>query len=172
MASLGNKGSMFIMWHQANNMTTSTSHPDDVGFMDSWASNHITSHQEWFMNSRKPERADMVETRNDSTHTIEHIWDVAFNNHDNKGYIKYVLHVPKITKNLVSVDQIVEQGMQVQFKQEGHHCFIKAKGRFLVRARREGCMFILNLTEVNTMMYTKGLKAEFDIELWHKMLAM
>ena len=48
-------------------------------------------------------------------HMIEHIGDVALNNHDNKGYMKDVLHVPTITKNLVSVGQIVEQGMQVRF---------------------------------------------------------
>ena len=41
-------------------------------------------------------------------HTIEHIGDVAFSNHDNKRYIKDVLHVPTITKNLVSIGQIVE----------------------------------------------------------------
>ena len=29
-------------------------------------------------------------------------------------------------------------------------------------------MFILDATEVNTAMYAKGLKAESDIELWHK----
>ena len=29
-------------------------------------------------------------------------------------------------------------------------------------------MFILDATEVNTTMYANGLKAESDIELWHK----
>ena len=55
----------------------------------------------------------MVEIGDDSTHMIDHIRDVAFKNHDNKGYMKDVLHVPTITKNLVSIGQIVDQGMQV-----------------------------------------------------------
>ena len=115
------------------------------------------------MNLREPERLGVVETGDDSTHMIEHIGDVTLNNHDNKGYMKDVLHVPTITKNLVSVGQIVKQGMQVRFNQEG--CFIEDKGQLIAHARREGCMFILDATEVNTAMYAKELKAESDIEL-------
>ena len=166
MADLENKGPMFVMRHRANSMITSVSQPDDVWFVDSGASNHMTSHQEWFMNLREPERPGVVETGDDSTHMIEHIGDVALSNHDNKGYMKDVMHVPTITKNLVSVGQFVEQGMQVRFNQEG--CFIEDKGQLIAHARREGRMFILDATEVNTAMYAKGLKAESDIELWHK----
>ena len=36
-----------------------------------------------------------------------------------------VMHVPNIAKNLISVGQIIEQGMQVKFKQSG--CFIEKK---------------------------------------------
>ena len=79
-------------------MTTTSSQPDDVWFVDEGASNP------------KP---GMVETSDESPHTIEHIGDAAFNNHDNKGYIKDVLHVSTITKNLVPVGEIDEQGMQV-----------------------------------------------------------
>ena len=74
-------------------------------------------------------------------HMIEHIGDVALSNHDNEGYMKDVMHVLKITKNLVSVGQFVKQGMQVRFNQEG--CFIEDKGQLIAHARREGHMFIL-----------------------------
>ena len=46
----------------------------------------------------------MVEIGDDSTHMIDHIRDVAFKNHDNKGYRKDVPHVLTITKNLLLVD--------------------------------------------------------------------
>ena len=140
MADLENKGPMFVMRHRANSMITSVSQPDDVWFVDSGASNHMTSHQEWFMNLREPERPGVVETGDDSTHMIEHIGDVALSNHDNKGYMKDVMHVPTITKNLVSVGQFVEQGMQVRFNQEG--CFIEDKGQLISHAGREGRMFV------------------------------
>ena len=43
--------------------------------------------------------------------------------HDGKPkYMADVLHVPMITKNLVSVGQMVEQGLQVKFNSNG--CFV------------------------------------------------
>ena len=84
-------------------------------------------------------------------HTIEHIGDVAFNNHDSKGYMKDVLHVPTSSKEC-----------------KYDSTFFEDKGQFRVHARRKGCMFIIDTTEVNTAIYAKELKAESDIELWLK----
>ena len=44
-----------------------------------------------------------------------------------------VLHVPTITKNLVSFGQIVDLGMKVQFTHLG--CFIEEEGRVIVQGR-------------------------------------
>ena len=50
---------MFMMKHRANSMSASTStsalNPKDVWFVDSGASNHMTSHKEWFREQREPE---------------------------------------------------------------------------------------------------------------------
>ena len=73
-----------------------------------------------------------METSDDYMHTIEHIGEVPFNN-GNNSYMKDVLHVPTITKNLVSVGQISEQGMIAQFTLDS--CFIKDKGRSNVHPR-------------------------------------
>ena len=82
----------------------------------------MTSHQEWFRELREPERPDYVKTGDDTTHLIWHIGNVPFGKEGKQTYIKNVLHVPTITKNLVLVGQIVEQGMQVRFNQGG--CFV------------------------------------------------
>ena len=81
-------------------------------------------------------------------------------------FIKSVLHVPTITKNLVSVSQIVEQGMQVRFNHGGY--FFEKEGRLIARGRREGQMFILDSHEIKMSMFAKGHKVDIDIELWHK----
>ena len=93
-------------------------------------------------------------------HMVEHTRDVAFVNPNNMCYIKEVPHVPTNIKNLVSVGQIVEQGMQVLVNQEV--CFIKDNCKLI------GHMFILYRTDVNTMLFEKGLNAKFDIGLYHK----
>ena len=57
-----------------------------------------------------------------------------------------VLHVSTITKNLVLVRQIVDQGMQVRFTHLG--CFIEEEGQVIAQGRRDGRMFILDTNDV------------------------
>ena len=92
--------------------------------------------------------------------------DIPFGNDSKQTYLKNVLHVSTITKNLVSVGQIVEQDMQVQFKHEG--CFMEKHDRLVARGRREGQMFILDLNEIKSAMFAKVLKVDIDLEVWHK----
>ena len=150
------------MTHRANSMMVC----EDVWFVGSGASHHMMSHQEWFRDLRTPDRPDYIETGDDTPHPIRHIGDVPSGKEGEKTCIKNVLHVPTITKNLVSVDQIMEQGTQIRFNNEG--CFIEKDDRLIAKGRREGRMFILDSNEVKSAMYAKGLKTETNIELWHK----
>ena len=147
-----------MMKHRANSMSTAAStsalNPEDVWFVDFGASNHMTSHKEWFHELREPERPGYVETGDNTTHPIRHIGNVPFGKEGKQTYINNVLHVPTITKNLVSIGQIVEQGMQVRFDQGG--CFIEKEGRIITRGRREGRMFILDSHEMTSAMFAKS----------------
>jgi hypothetical protein len=59
-----------------------------------------------------------VETADDITHPITQIGKVPLSMQDGQTkYLKDVLHVPTITKRLVSVGQMVEQGLHVTFNQ-------------------------------------------------------
>ena len=42
--------------HKANSMAVNTLKPNDVCYVDSGASNHMTSHEEWFSYSEKPKQ--------------------------------------------------------------------------------------------------------------------
>ena len=77
-----------------------------------------------------------------------------------------VLHVLTITKNLVSIGQTIDHGMQVRFMHLG--CFIEKEGQIIAQGRREGRMFILDTNEVGTTMFARGQKVKSDIDLWHK----
>ena len=65
-----------------------------------------------------------------------------------------MLHVPTITKNLVSVGQIIDQGMKVRFTHLG--CFIEEEGQNITQGRKEGRMFILDINDVGTTLFAKG----------------
>ena len=54
------RGGMFMRKHRGN--SNSALKPEDVWFVDSRASNHMTSHKEWFLELREPERPSYVET--------------------------------------------------------------------------------------------------------------
>ena len=102
------------------------------------------SHENWFRELQKPERSSYLETRDDTIHPIQHVGNVSFRGEGNQTYINNVLHVLPITKNLVSVGQIVEQGMQVCLNEGG--CFIKKEGRIIAHGRRESRMSLSILT--------------------------
>ena len=96
---------------------TNTSILEDVWFVYSSASKHMTSHQEWFPDLREPEQPSYVEIGDD---TIQHVGNVPFGKDGEQTYIKNGLHVPTIAKNLVSIAKIVEQGMQFRFNDRGY----------------------------------------------------
>jgi len=85
-------------------------------------------------------------------------------------YLKDVLHVPTITKNLVSISQMVEQDLHVTFNPNG--CFMenmKNQGILITKGERNGQMSTLdvNMLEVNSMLFTYGKRAG-NIGIWHK----
>ena len=122
----------------------------------------MTSHQEWFHDLRTPDQPDYT------PHPIRHIGNVPFGKEGEQNCIKNILHVPTITKNLVLINQIVEQGREVHFSNEG--CLIEKDGPLIGKGRREGALFILDSNEVKSAMYAKGLKTETNIRLWHKQI--
>ena len=49
---------------------------EDVWYVDSGASNHMTSHGEWFKEMKDPEKPSFVEIGDDTAHPIPHVGDV------------------------------------------------------------------------------------------------
>ena len=100
---------LFAMQHLVNAMTTYVHASDSVWYANLGASNHMTSHGEWFNEMKQLDGPGYVETGDDSTHPIAHVGKVPLKMHDGKmKYLVDVLHVLNITKNLVSVGQMIE----------------------------------------------------------------
>ncbi len=139
--------------------------------MDSRASNHMTNHGEWFRDTKDLKTPRFVETSDDITHPITQIDKVPLSMQDGETkYLKDVLHVLTITKNLVSVGQMVEQGLQVTFNPNG--CFVKDmknQSKLITKGEKNGRMFTLdvNMPKVNSMLFTHGKRVR-DILIWHK----
>ena len=159
------------MQHMINTMSVDVSKcGDNVWYVDSGASNHMTSHGEWFKELQALQSPGYVETGDDTAHPIAHSGNVPLQD-GNVKYLADVLHVPNITKNLVFVGQMVEQGLQVRFNSDGLYIEEFKKNRKLVaQGKKVGRMFTLdvNIPEVNAAMFANGSGVVADIEIWHK----
>ena len=147
-------------------MKKTTPKSDEVWYIDSGTSNHMTSHKECFSYLETPMQPGVVATGDDTLHPIKNVGEVPLSHVGQKGKLMNVLHVPTITKNLVSVGQIIDQGMQIRFTHL--RCFIEEEREVIAQGRREGRMFIVDTNDVGTAMFAKGQKVESDIDLWHK----
>ena len=99
------------MQHMINSMSADVSTlGENVWYVDSGASNHMTGHGEWFKEMQNLEQPGYVEIGDDTAHPIKHTGDVPLTMQDGKvKYLADVLHVPTITKNLVFVGQMAEK---------------------------------------------------------------
>ena len=99
------------MKHKANSMKVNSSKLNEVYYVDSRASNHVMNHEEWFSYLEKPEQSGVVEIDDNTSHPIEHISDIPLRYVDQKGRLMNIMHVPTMTKNLMSIGQIANQRM-------------------------------------------------------------
>jgi hypothetical protein len=153
-------------------ITNVSTNVDNVWYVDLGAFNHMTYHGEWFKDVKDLEKPGYVETGDVTTHPIAHIGNVPLAMQDGKiKYLSDVLHVPNITKNLVSVGQMIEQGLQVRFNLNG--CYVedfKDKCRLVTKGKRVGIMFTLdvNMSEVEVAMFAQGAGVVADMDIWPK----
>ncbi len=76
--------------------------------------------------------------------------------------------MPNITKNLVSIGQMIEQGLQVHFNPDGYYVEdFKDKCRLVAKGKRVGIMFTLDVSmpEVEA---AQGARVVADMDIWHK----
>ena len=152
-------GPIFVMKHKANSMKVSTSQLNKVWYVYFGASNHMTSHEEWFSYLEKPEQSRVVETGDDTLHTIEHVGEVSLIHVGQKGKLMNVLHIPTITKSLVSFEKIVDQGMHVRFMHL--KCFIEEEGRVIVQGRLKGGCSSSTLMKLEPRCLRKGKRSSW-----------
>ena len=101
---------LFVVQHVMNFVEENVSNcGDTLWYVDLGALNDMTSHGKWFKEMKQPIKLGYVETSDDTTYPISHVGDVSLSIQDDKvKCLTNVLHVPKITENLVFISQLVE----------------------------------------------------------------
>ena len=118
------------------------------------------SHGEWFRDMKKLNVLGYVETGDDTNHSISHARKVPLNMQDGKvKQLADVLHVPNITKNLVSIGQIIEQGLQVHLNPDGYFVEDYKNGyKLITKGKHVDKMLTLdvNMLKVKVAMFAQG----------------
>ncbi|XP_077252459.1 uncharacterized protein LOC143891833 [Tasmannia lanceolata] len=112
-----------------------------------------------------------VVTADNSIHAVKNVGDVTVTSWcgEENSILKYVYHVPGLTKNLVSVAQITSAGKYVLFGHDDVKVFEKVdvSGNPIMRGKRMETMYVLS---AGTTYVDKARRNETP-ELWHVRLA-
>ena len=158
--------------HHMMSATTHDASTRDVRYVDSRVSNHMTHHKNWFNELHAPEKPGYVKIGDNTLHTIERAGKVPLFMHDGKTkHMGDVLHVPTITKNLVSVGQMVDKGLHVKFNKHG--CFVEdfqSGCKLVAKGKRIRRLFTLDVSMPikNAALFTSKNAVIFYMNIWHK----
>ena len=169
-ASTSNEdGNVFVM----NHMIRSDKSNSNDWYVDSRCSNHMSYNKDWFSNLIVPNTSGHVQTGDDTSHSIKHIGDVKFQTTNGTDCLSEVLHVPTITKNLISVGQIVEKGYQVRFTSKG--CYVedpRKQFKIIAKGTKQDRLFTMEVKmhDSQVMFASHDNKSIAQLDLWHKRL--
>ena len=159
---------LLVMNHIASNNVNQ----DRNWYIDSGCSNHMSCDENLFENLHTLDVHGYVQTGDDTKHRIQHFGNIPLQStHGTRNCLLDVLHVSTITKNLISVGQMVEKGLQVRFTHRG--CFVEdpSKGfKLIAKGKKEGRMFTMDVDSSNShkFCFTHDNKKIAEIDLWHK----
>ncbi|MCO5569448.1 hypothetical protein L7F22_023160 [Adiantum nelumboides] len=145
---------------------------EEVCYIDSGCSNHMSGREDFFSNLQPPKRRGFVETGDNMEHAIQHTGDVRLGEGHKASGLSKVLHAPTIAKNLISVGKMVDNNYQVKFNHKG--CFIqdpKNGYQLIANGKKEGRMFTLDIGQESrhkAMYVTNDSRRIGDLDLWHK----
>ncbi|MCO5550654.1 hypothetical protein L7F22_004143 [Adiantum nelumboides] len=129
----------------------------------------MTHHHDWFTSVQPFKGERLVLTGDDSHHAIQ--WKGTITIQMSQGEDKdlsNVLLVPGITKNLISVGQIVEKGYEVKFNKDG--CYVKNdKGKVVAHGEKNGRIFKLKMNATHNANFSSHSSSS-SLILWHKRL--
>ena len=138
----------------------SSKESSDSWLIDSECTNHLTYDKEFF------EKLGDTEVKRVRIDNGEHLevkgkGTVAITSYEGTKFIPYILFVPKIDQNLLSVGQLLDKGYKVLF--ENKSCLTKdASGKDLFNNKMKGKSFALNPTA-----FISRVSAT---EIWHRRL--
>jgi hypothetical protein len=149
----------------------SSTRTNDVWYIDSGASSHMTGHKHYFNILSKKEFGFEILLGDDYAYHPKGVRTVKFERESGKPlHLSGVLYVPRIKKNLVSVSALEDKGYEVSFKDR--RAYIKPRGLSegfeQVIGVRKDKLYKLQFDSHYALTSTNNTR---DCELWHRRVA-
>eukprot|EP00253_Pinus_taeda_P023650 PITA_23650 len=142
------------------------SNEDDVWYVDSRASSHMTGKKKFFDSLEESTHGSKIYLGDDSGYEIKGYGVIPAKLSNGRiSHLKNVLYVPGIKKNLISVSMMTDQDMQFEFFKT--HCVIKDyRNEIVATGMRVGSLYKLDAKSIPKRAMVVGrLTAE---QLWHQ----
>lgn len=134
-------------------------------YVDSGASAHMTPNVE-ILSDLKTTSADCITAANGDGMCVKGVGSALLNISEKEIIANNVLHVPKLTVNLLSVSRIVENGNTVTFKKSG--CTIKnANDEIIAQCNAQNGVYKMLVGKNNNCLLTNKAESAYT---WHRRL--
>eukprot|EP00253_Pinus_taeda_P029974 PITA_29974 len=143
------------------------SNEDDIWYVDSGASSHMTGKKEFFDSLEESTYRSKIYLGDDSGYEIKGYGVIPVKLSNGKiSHLKNVLYVPGIKKNLISVSMMTDQDMKVEFFKT--HCVIKdCRNEIVATGMRVGRLYRLDAKSIPKRAMVAG--RSIAEQLWHQM---
>ncbi|MCO5592039.1 hypothetical protein L7F22_046033 [Adiantum nelumboides] len=142
-----------------------------IWYFDSGASRHITSRKDLFCSLDAAPAGKTVTCANNASYPIKGVGKILITISDGLDLcLPYVLYVPRIKKNLLSVSSLAKNGLRVIF--EDDICIVRDRENgysLITTGTLENGLFVLDCYEKQIQACIAEIKTQAmqDAELWH-----
>ncbi|XP_019433835.1 PREDICTED: uncharacterized protein LOC109340568, partial [Lupinus angustifolius] len=142
---------------------------EEVWYIDSGCSNHMTGHRDWLVNFN-PNKRSKVRFADNRLIQAEGTGDVVIRRNDGKkAMLTDVLFVPNMKNNLISLGQLIEKGFSVKM-QSGYLEVLDSSARKVMKVPlTQNITFQVTLNAIESQCLNVELLSN-DSWLWHMRL--
>eukprot|EP00253_Pinus_taeda_P021576 PITA_21576 len=143
-----------------------TSNEDEIWYVDSGASSHMTGNKEFFDSLEEIINGSKIYLGDDNGYQIKGHGVISVKLPNGKiSHLSNVLYVPGIKKNLISVSMMTDQDMHVEFFKT--HCVIKdCRNEIVATGMRVGSLYRLDAKSISKQAMVAGESTAE--QLWHQ----
>lgn len=153
---------MLLMAYVDTNSTTN----EDIWFLDSGCSNHMCGRKEYFFDFDESFK-DSVKLGNNTSLMVNGKGNIRLQVNGLAQIITGVFYVPELKNNLLSIGQLQEKGLTIQFQRNKCKVYHPDRGLIMDTTMSSNRMFVLHALSKPITSACYNTITEDTVQLWH-----